>query len=107
MTDLSPKHTSILSNDANQLFFKAKKSYVERLKQEALKIAPAWYGAKDAAEVAAGERALERLQKGSHKIEAGSAQSKTKSPTILGNEVNTERMMRFIEYKRELEAVEK
>ncbi len=107
MTDLSPKHTSILSNDANQLFFKAKKSYVERLKQEALKIAPAWYGAKDAAEVAAGERALERLQKGSPKIEAGSAQSKTKSPTILGNEVNTERMMRFIEYKRELEALEK
>lgn len=107
MTDLSPKHTSILSNDANNLFFKAKKAYVERLKEEALQIAPAWYGAKDAAEVAAGERALERLQKGSPKIEAGSAESRTKSPTILGNDANTERMLKFIEYKRELEALEK
>ena len=71
MFDLSPKHTSILSKTSDNLFFKAKKAYVEKLKEEALQIAPAWYGAKDAAEVAAGERALERFQKGTLQAEAG------------------------------------
>ena len=106
MTDLSPHHTSILSNNPNKLFFKAKKSYVERLKVEALTIAPEWYAGKDAAEVAAGERALERLLN-KPIIKAGSSASFTRSPTILQNDQNSARMLKFLEYKKEFEELEK
>lgn len=106
MPDLSPKHTTILSNPENNLFFKAKKAYVEKLKEEALKIAPAWYASKDKAEIEASERALERL-KSEKSVDAGSGESFTKSPTILGNSENRDRMMKFLEYKEQIETLNK
>ena len=106
MADLSPKHTSIISSSSSNLFFKAKKAYVQKLKAEALNIAPGWYASKDKAEVEAGERSLERQQDVKKVVEAGSGESFTKSPTILQNERNRERLLLFIEYKEQLEALE-
>jgi hypothetical protein len=79
---------------------------VQKLKAEALNIAPGWYASKDKAEVEAGERSLERQQDVKKVVEAGSGESFTKSPTILQNERNRERLLLFIEYKEQLEALE-